>query len=120
MAACVDTSKRLAVFNGAGFVDSAGLAVAAGCADSVFGGTSFVVVFDLARASACAALVAASISAFAFSRAFFIWRCEPTKPTMVEDNSASSSSAVPVTLRGVVRASWSPSLSFFGTIFTRI
>jgi len=51
-AAGVATSKRLAVLGGAGFTGSVGLAVAAGCVDSVFGGTDLVGVFDFAHAFA--------------------------------------------------------------------
>ena len=63
-----------------------------------------VLLFD--RASACAALAAASISAFAWSRLFFNPRCAPTKLTSVAGRSRSSSSADAVTVSGVVSAAF--------------
>jgi hypothetical protein len=64
------------------------------------------------------------------------WRLHPSRPSLSpgcssfedgsrqsrrgSDKSASRSSAVLVTLSGVVRASLSPSLSFFGMMYTRI
>jgi len=113
-------SKRPTALGDSEGVCETGLTPSEAFAGSGFGATLVVGVLLLERAYACAAFAATSISAFARSRVFLSWRCVETKPTSVVGRSRSSSSAVPVTVKGVVSARFSPSLSFCGMTFTRI
>jgi hypothetical protein len=112
-------SNRLAALGVSAFVGAEATGIVAGVLGDSAGSFFAVWLPNFFRASALAAFDASSISALARSSEFFKSRWLETKWRRVWGSSLSRSSMVPVTLTGVVRASFSPSVIFFGITFTR-